>query len=248
MRMSKSLIMSGSLCPLCHPWPIVAALEHLEVPPDPVSAPLAVEAVVLSLVEALAAVPDPRRPRGVRHGVLAVLLIGACAVLAGARSFVAVAEYAHDAGHGVLEVLGVGSVVPHESTIRRVLQQIDPTALETALQQWALAQLGARVPEAGTPTREQRRVFALDGKTVRGARTRNVGGGADGVTDVVAAAPHLVSVLDQDSGAVLGQVQVDAKGSELAAFTTLLDPAGPARRADQRRCPAHPTRPCPLPA
>jgi hypothetical protein len=35
--------------------------------------------------------------------------------------------------------------------------------------------------------------------------------------------PHLVSVLDQATGAVLGQVQVDAKGSEIDAFTTLLD-------------------------
>ncbi|WP_214370579.1 transposase family protein [Pseudonocardia sp. H11422] len=125
-------------------------------------------AVVLSLVEALSTVPDPRSPRGVRHGVLAALLIGACAVLAGARSFVAVAEYAHDAGQAVLEMLGVGVVVPHESMIRRVLQQVDAPALEAALQVWALAQLDAQIPDAGTPAREQRRVWALDGKTVRG--------------------------------------------------------------------------------
>ena len=86
------------------------------------SAPTAAGAVVLSLVETLSAVPDPRKARGVRHGVVAVLLLGACAVLAGARSFAAVAEYAHDAGRVVLDVLGVGTVVPHESTIRRVLQ------------------------------------------------------------------------------------------------------------------------------
>jgi predicted transposase YbfD/YdcC len=197
--------------------PIVAALDHLEAPPDRVSPAPVAQMVVLSLVEALAAVPDPRKPRGVRHGVLAVLLLGACAVLTGARSFVAVAEYAHDAGRAVLEVLGAGTVVPHESTIRRVLQQIDPEALEAALQAWALAQLAARTPQAGIPVREQRRVFALDGKTVRGARTTSNG------SDEPVAAPHLVSVIDQDSGAVLGQVQVDAKGSEIAAFITLLD-------------------------
>ncbi|WP_219416403.1 ISAs1 family transposase [Pseudonocardia nigra] len=195
--------------------PIVAVLDHVEVPPDEVSTPSSANVVVLSLVEALSMVPDPRAARGVRHGVLTVLLLGACAVLAGARSFAAVAEYAHDAGHAVLEVLGVGTVVPHESTIRRVLQQIDALALEAALQAWALAHLAARVPEAGVPVREQRRVLALDGKTVRGARTRD--------TDGAVAAPHLVSVIDQASGAVLGQVQVDEKGSEIAAFTTLLD-------------------------
>jgi len=195
--------------------PIVAALDHVQVQPAEVTVDLRAGAVVLSLVEALSSVPDPRSPRGVRHGVLAVLLIGACAVLAGARSFVAVAEYAHDAGQAVLEVLGVGVVVPHESTIRRVLQHIDAPALEAALQMWALAQLDAQIPDAGTPAREQRRVWALDGKTVRGARARDADGNVY--------QPHLVSVIDQASGAVLGQVQVDAKGSEVTAFTTVLD-------------------------
>ncbi|WP_374111654.1 transposase family protein [Pseudonocardia sp. ICBG1142] len=67
--------------------PIVAALEGLEVGPDAGRAAPVGEAAGLSLVEALSRVPDPRKPRGVRHGVLAVLLLGACAVLAGARSF-----------------------------------------------------------------------------------------------------------------------------------------------------------------
>ncbi len=219
MRMSKSLDHVWKPVPALSSLPIVAALDHLEVLPDRVSPPAVAQLVVLSLVEALSAVPDPRKPRGVRHGVLAVLLLGACAVLAGARSFVAVAEYAHDAGRAVLDVLGAGTVVPHESTIRRVLQQLDPQALETALQTWALAQLAVRPPQPDIPAREKRRVVALDGKTVRGARSRaTTGDGDEPVT-----APHLVSVIDQATGAVLGQVQVDAKGSEIAAFTTLLD-------------------------
>jgi predicted transposase YbfD/YdcC len=203
--------------------PIVAALDHAEVELDEVmpapGSSLVSVPVRLSLVEALSEVPDPRKARGVRHGVLAVLLLGACAVLTGARSFAAVAEYAHDAGHMVLTTLGVGAVVPHESTIRRVLQAVDASALEAALRSWALAELAARSPEQGTPARGQRQVFALDGKTMRGAHVR--GTTDDGEGGVYQ--PHLVSVLDQATGAVLGQVQVDAKGSEIAAFTTLLD-------------------------
>lgn len=199
--------------------PIVAALDQVEVDLDEVITAAATEstvpAVVLSLVEALSQVPDPRQARGVRHGVLAVLLLGACAVLSGARSFAAVAEYAHDAGHAVLAALGVGAAVPHESTLRRVLQKIDPSALEAALRSWVLAQLDSRPVPAGMPRREQRRVVALDGKTLRGAHIRAADGGVY--------LPHLVSVLDQHSGTVLGQVQVSEKGSEVAAFTTLLD-------------------------
>jgi hypothetical protein len=70
--------------------------------------------------------------------VLSVLLISACAVLAGARSYAAIAEYAHDSRRDVLDALQIGPVAPHASTIRRVLQQLDPDALDAALRSWTL--------------------------------------------------------------------------------------------------------------
>ena len=205
--------------------PIVAALDHPEVTLDREMVPR----MELSLVEAFAQIPDPRHARGIRHGVLAIVLLGACAVLTGARSFAAIAEYTHDTGRAILDRLGVGTVVPHASTIRRVLQDLDPGAVEAAMRTWALAQLADRPAPDGVPLREQRRVLALDGKTVRGAHiptTTGTDASANAGTDAGTAGwrqPHLVSVLDQASGVVLGQVQVEAKGSEVAAFTTLLD-------------------------
>ncbi|MFB6717825.1 MULTISPECIES: transposase family protein [unclassified Streptomyces] len=44
----------------------------------------------LSLVERLRLLPDPRRRRGVRHSFVAVLLVAASAVVAGARSYAAI--------------------------------------------------------------------------------------------------------------------------------------------------------------
>lgn len=209
--------------------PIVAALDQPEAGLDRETVPR----VALSLVEAFAEIPDPRHARGIRHGVLAILLLGACAVLTGARSFAAIAEYAHDTGRAILDLLGVGTVVPHASTIRRVLQDLDPDAVEAAMRRWALAQLADRSAPDGVPVRERRRVLALDGKTVRGAHVPTstdtaTGGGTAGGADAGPGGggyrqPHLVSVLDQGSGVVLGQVEVEAKGSEVAAFTTLLD-------------------------
>jgi len=55
-----------------------------------------------------------------------------------------------------------------------------------------------------------RRVVAIDGKTVRGARTAST------------AAPHLVSALDHATGTVLGQLATAAKSSEIPAACTLL--------------------------
>ena len=72
----------------------------------------------------LAQVNDPRVRRGVRYRLETVLVLAVCAVLAGARSFVAVAEWA--AGIDPATRAGVGLVgpVPSESTFRRVLQKL----------------------------------------------------------------------------------------------------------------------------
>ena len=43
------------------------------------------------LLPVLAAVPDPRARRGVRHRLAGILGLALCAVLAGARSFTAIA-------------------------------------------------------------------------------------------------------------------------------------------------------------
>ena len=53
--------------------------------PDPM-------ALAPGLADALGGVVDPRERRGVRHGLVVVLTAAVCAVAAGARSFVAVAE------------------------------------------------------------------------------------------------------------------------------------------------------------
>jgi hypothetical protein len=49
------------------------------------------------LLPVLAAVPDPRARRGIRHRLAVILGLAVCAVLAGARSFTAIAEWAADA-------------------------------------------------------------------------------------------------------------------------------------------------------
>lgn len=86
----------------------------------------------------------------------------------------------------------------------------------------ALAQLAERPPPEGVPAREQRRVLALDGKSVRGAHIPAEDAGGDTGSDAGAyRQPHLVSVLEQTAQVALGQVQVGTKSSEVAAFTTL---------------------------
>ena len=53
-------------------------------------------------------------------------------------------------------------------------------------------------------------MIAIDGKTVRGAKSKN------------GKAPHLVAALAHGIGAVLGQVAVDEKTNEIPAVRELL--------------------------
>jgi hypothetical protein len=70
------------------------------------------------LLALLAKMEDPRHRRGVRHRLVAILALAVCAVLAGARSFTAIAEWAADTAEETLARLGVTGKVPAESTIR----------------------------------------------------------------------------------------------------------------------------------
>jgi hypothetical protein len=113
------------------------------------------------LLPVLAAVPDPRKRRGVRHRLAVILGLALCAVLAGARSFTAIAEWAAEADQATRDALGVTGVVPCESTFRRTLQAMDADALDEAAGSWAQQR---NAPAAGS-----RRAVAVDGKKLRGS-------------------------------------------------------------------------------
>jgi predicted transposase YbfD/YdcC len=151
----------------------------------------------------LARVADPRHRRGVRYRLVVILGLAVCAVLAGARSFTAIAEWAADADTETLARLGVTGAAPSESTFRRTLQRLDADELDDLAGQWAQARTA--------PGPGGRRVIAVDGKTLRGSGR----GGQD--------SRHLLAAFDHAHGVVLGQAEVGAKTNEIPLFTTLCD-------------------------
>lgn len=179
----------------------------------------------IRLVQALTVVPDPRRRRGRRHGLQSVLLLALQAVMAGASSWVAIAQWAATAPQS----LGVCGPPPSSATFRRVLAAVDITALEAALTTWVTGrQTRARAQQpTGTTAAECRTVLAVDGKTLRGSKD------GDGQQT------KLVCVYDHAHRLVLTQSAV-AGGDELAAFTTALatlpDLAGVLVTADALHC------------
>jgi predicted transposase YbfD/YdcC len=192
--------------------PLPAAVQRLDGP-----AALAPDQC-RDLLDYLAQIADPRHRRGRRHALVAVLAVAVCAVLAGARSLVAIGEWASDAPCQVLASLGVRRhpltgawQPPGEATVRRVLARIDADALDRAIGAW----LAAQQPPAASPSPPSpgppRRAVAVDGKTLRGTGHHD------------RSPVHLLAVMDHSSSAVLAQAEVDGKTNEITQFRPLLD-------------------------
>lgn len=176
-------------------------LVRKEVPSGP-------PAPVGSLAEALAEVPEPRRPYGWRPEYPPLPLVGlvqvtVAATLCGARSQAAIVQWARERLEdcpAALQVLGLPPRRrPSAATLHRVFKALDVAAFERALGAW-LARTGVRPVEA----------VALDGKTLRGIHGAEVPG------------VHLVAAYAHGAGAVLAQVAAPGKGQELAAAKALL--------------------------
>ncbi|MGP3769695.1 transposase family protein [Streptomyces sp. SDT5-1] len=89
------------------------------------------------LFDLLGRIPDPRRRRGVRHPVGALIAVAVCAVMAGARGFTAIGEWARDAGAVAMTRLGLAWGSVDESTLRRLFARLDADRRDMVLGTWA---------------------------------------------------------------------------------------------------------------
>src|SRR6266511_764849 len=77
-----------------------------------------------SLLVALAAVPDPRDPRGKRYPLVSMLAVAVCAVLAGACTFAAITDWVRDLDRPAWGRLGFADRAPAATTVWRLLIRI----------------------------------------------------------------------------------------------------------------------------
>jgi hypothetical protein len=171
--------------------------------------PTGPEAPPGSLAAALAGLPEARRPYGWSPGrsplpLAGMLQVAVAAMLCGARSLYAVAQWARERVEEDAEALvplGLpAGRSPSVATLHRVFKRLDVAAFERALGAW-LERTGV----------ERVSALAIDGKTLRGIHGDEIPG------------VHLVAAYAHEGGAVLGQVAAPGKGHELAAATALLD-------------------------
>ena len=141
----------------------------------------------------------PEQP-GSAHPLGAVLSLAVCAMLCGARSLYAIAQWGRDHGAAAGGALGFPlGKTPCVATLHRVFKDLDVAAFEEVLREW--------VKDSGADLGS---VVSVDGKTLRGIHGEEIPG------------VHLVSAYAADSGAVLTQMATVGKGQELAAAKVLL--------------------------
>jgi predicted transposase YbfD/YdcC len=177
------------------------------------------------LLRRFAAVSDGRGAQGRDHPVGVVLTLCAAAVLAGMRSFTAIAGWVADVPAEVLAQFysRPGAVLGSKTTLWRVLTGADAAAVDAAVGAWLVQQAAQRAAHAAgsapaaagghtiTPGPGSGLVaIAVDGKTVRGA------------IDAEGNQVHLLAAATHENTLVLGQVEVGAKSNEIPMFAPLL--------------------------
>lgn len=160
------------------------------------------EAARVSLWEAFAAVPDPRDASGRRHPLQAILTLCSVAMLSGARSLYATAQFGRDRGREFAAALGFTRAVPPCcGTLHYLFAALDRGAFEAAIRRWARGRCDAAGWEA----------LHIDGKSLRGVQGHELPG------------VHLLAAYAHEARAVLEQVPVGARTNEHKAALELLD-------------------------
>lgn len=156
------------------------------------------------LLEFLSEVPDHRQNNR-SHPLSAVLALTTCAMLCGARSLYAAAQWGRDHGGALVVAMGFRRErTPCVATLHNVLKAVDIAAFEAALARWL-------VQASPPPGRAGKEAVAIDGKTLRGSQGHQLPG------------VHLLAAFSTRLGLPVTQVQTGrGPGGELAAADVLL--------------------------
>jgi DDE_Tnp_1-associated len=144
------------------------------------------DAIGPSLLTAFARVPDVRSRHGRRYPLPALLTLATAAMLCGARSLYAMAQWGRTQPETVRRALGFrGPQMPGSTTLHYVFKRLEVDAFEAELQAWAAQTLDPRTQQ-----------LVLDGKALRGIHGEEL----PGVRLVALYAPEAGLVLAQAGG------------------------------------------------
>jgi predicted transposase YbfD/YdcC len=156
----------------------------------------------VSLYEALGKVRDPRSPLGRRYPLQAILSLTAVAMLSGARSLYAVAQFGRDHGEGFAMALGFErGKTPCCSALHYLFKAMSVKRFEKSIHQW----VRGRRKVAGWGS------VSVDGEELRGTQGHELPG------------VRLLAAYAHEARAAIGQMTVEASTNEHKAALKLLD-------------------------
>lgn len=156
----------------------------------------------LSFAHHFAELTDPRIDRTRLHGLLDIVAIAVCAVVAGAETWEDIEEFGHAKHAWLKSFLALPNGIPSHDTFARVFARLDPDEFQRCFLGWI----------AALQESTDREVVAIDGKAQRGSHDRAGG----------KAALHLVHAWATSNHLLLGQLAVDEKSNEITAIPELL--------------------------
>src|SRR4051812_17504628 len=113
----------------------------------------------LSLLDAFKHVPDPRKRRGVRYPVEALLTLAATAIICGMRSVNAIGDFARNHFELARELGFARKKLPCQATFHYLFKALDIEKFEAAVRAWALTFCAS----------DESLHVSIDGKSLRGS-------------------------------------------------------------------------------
>ena len=168
------------------------------------------EVEVPKLLTHFSDLPDPRKPRGVRHELCDIVSISILAVICGANTYSQIHQYALSHKEWLQSFLELPSGVPSQDTFERVFALLNPAVWQSRFLAWTKTLVLPDLPEG------EDEVLAVDGKTARRSHRNGFG------------ALHTVSVWSSQFEVVLAQEGVPDKTNEITVIPDLLEVVNPA--------------------
>jgi len=157
---------------------------------------------MLTLLEQIQQLPDPRQASKCTYQLSDVVFMGLCGLLVGADDWEAIACYAKEKEDWFRQFLSLPDKLPSPDTFNRVFSLLDPESFHDLFITWVKDVLLRNTYPSG--------VIAVDGKTQRGSRTSET----EGI--------HTVNAWSTEAGVCLGQLKTEEKSNEIKAVPDLL--------------------------
>lgn len=153
----------------------------------------------MTLAEAIRGMEDPRKARGVRHEIKALILLVLCGLISGYRDLGAIARWGRSLSEEDQKRLGFTRRPPCHATLSNIMRAVGTASLQERLNGW-LSSFGGSGEH-----------LALDGKTLRGSH-------GNPINEQV----HLLSLFCERSGIVVRDTPMQRGENEISAALRLL--------------------------